>query len=258
MAKKPTRKGPEISTYRPGFVEGLTDATLGAAMRQLHRATGASEQDAYRRAGDTLRDIEALTGWQRGERSGKNIARGNGTGSDYLNVGLLALPGAGGYLGKKVANRALRGASAPAVRNRMYEDAIIPRREYTSASPDLPKYGYRNISNPTELDDIARSGYMLPPKGKKNSDQKYFTMSNDEVPKTGNRGAKPVLRVDSRHIPEGSPVKRQHVRQWDEGTGTWKPIKRKAKGGKVGSSKASKVTRGDGIAMRGKTRGKMR
>lgn len=258
MAKKPTRKEGKISTYRPGFVEGLTDATLGAALRQLERARGASERDAYRRAGDVMRSLEGVTGWQQGERSVKNIVRGKGTGRDYLNAGLAVLPGAGGVIGKKIASRALRGASVPSVRNRLYEDAIIPKREYTAASRDLPNYGYRNVSSPAELDDIARSGYMLPPKGKKNSDQKYFTMSNDEVPKAANRGAKPVLRVDSRHIPEGSPVKRQHVRQWDEASGTWKPIKRKAKGGKVGSSKVSKVTRGDGIAMRGKTRGKVR
>lgn len=258
MAKKPTRKEGEISTYRPGFVEGLTDATLGAALRQLYRAAGASERDAYRRAGDVMRGLEDVTGWQQGERSAKNIVRGKGTGRDYLNAGLAVLPGVGGYLGKKVVNQTLRRATTPYVRNRMYEDAIIPKREYTQASPDLPKYGYRNVFDPAEVDDIARSGYMLPPNSKKNSDRKYFTMSNDEAPKAGNRDAGPVLRVESRHIPEGSPVKRQHVRQWDEASGTWKPIKRKAKGGKVGSSKVSKVTRGDGIAMRGKTRGKMR
>ena len=250
--KKPKRKEPEISTYRPGFVEGLTDATLGAALRQLERARGASERDAYRRAGDAMRTLEDVTGWQQGERSVKNIVRGEGTGEDYLNVGLAALPGAGGVIGKKIASRALRGAATPSVRNRLYEDAIIPKREYTQVSPDLPKYGYRNVSSPAELDDIARSGYMLPPKGKRNADQKYFTMSNDEVPKAGNRGSKPILRVESRHIPEGSPVRRQHVRQWDEETGTWRPIRRKSEGGEV----ASQVDQNSGIGKRSKVRRK--
>ena len=55
----------------------------------------------------------------------------------------------------------------------------------------------------------------------------------------------------------GYNVIKPRAAQWDSSTGEWKmPERRMAKGGKVQSSSASK--RADGIAQRGKTKGRMR
>ena len=81
-----------------------------------------------------------------------------------------------------------------------------------------------------------------------------------EMPPTGNRKAN-VVRVPSDRIPQGSPVRSRDVQLWDNATESWKSVKRKAKGGKVTTSKPKtvkpKASRGDGIAQRGKTKGKL-
>jgi hypothetical protein len=244
----------KISTYRPGLVEKATDATIGAAIRKLHRLTGASEKDAYRYANDVLRNIEDVTGLKAAERAVRSIARGKGTKQDYLTVGLTAVPAVGGAVAKRAVGKVTKAVSSPSISNRMYNEKLLGP-EWSASNPNLPRYGYRNVSSPSEIDDIARSGYMRPAPGKKPN--KYFTMSDAETPSVGNRGSKPVLRVNSENIPQGSPVRRQHVQQWDETSESWKPIKRKAKGGTVKPSKSAK-NRGDGIAQRGKTKGKIR
>lgn len=252
----PRKKQPTISTYRPGIVERITDSTVGAGLRQIHRLSGASERDANRLAGDVMRSIEDVTGLKAAERSVRQILKGKGGVSDYATVGVAALPLVGGKIVRQVVRRA-NAPSTPSVTNRMYSEKIMgPEFKPGDA---LPKYGYRNISTPAELDDIARSGYMRPAPGKKPN--KYFTMSDAEAPSAGNRGAKPVVRVPSDRIPQGSPVRSRDVQVWDNATESWKPITRKAKGGKVTAVKPkvakSKASRGDGIAKRGKTKGKL-
>jgi hypothetical protein len=247
----PKKKQPTISTYRPGIAEKVIDSTVGAGLRQIHRLSGKSERDAYRLAGDAMRNIEDLTGLKTAERSTRQILKGKGTASDYATVGLTALPLVGGKIGRQVVRRA-NAPSAPSVTNRMYSEKIMGP-EYKPGDK-LPKYGYRNISTPAELADMAKSGYMRPAPGKKAN--KYFTMSDAEVPSAGNRGVKPVVRVPSDRIPQGAPVRSRDAQVWDNATESWKPIKRKAKGGKVTATK-SKASRGDGIAKRGKTKGKL-
>ena len=249
MARK---KQGSITTYRPGVVERATDATVGALVRQAHRAMGRSEKEAAREANRVLQNVEELTGLRALENSAKRILYGNGTKGDYATVGVAAIPAAGGVVAKRALKRTLNPAISPSVTNRLYSERV-GAPEFKPNSPNLPKYGYRNVFDPAEVADIVRSGFMLPPRGKSS---KYFTMSDAEVPSAGNRGQKPVLRVRSDRIPEGSPVRRKHVEQWDNASETWKPIKRKAKGGAVKAAKPTK-RRGDGIAQRGKTKGRM-
>jgi hypothetical protein len=252
----PKKRQPTISTYRPGIVERITDSTIGAGLRQIHRLEGRSERDAYRLAGDVMRNIEDLTGLKAAERSVRQILKGKGGATDYATVGVAALPLVGGKIGRQVVKRA-NAPSAPSVTNRMYSEKI-GAPEYKPGDT-LPKYGQRNIRNPAELDDITRSGYMRSAPGKK--DNKYFTMTDAEMPPTGNRKAR-VVRVPSDRIPQGSPVRSRDVQLWDNATESWKPIPRKAKGGKVTASKPKtvkpKASRGDGIAQRGKTKGKLK
>lgn len=243
----PKKKQPTISTYRPGIVERITDSTLGASLRQIHRLSGKSEREANRLAGDAMRNIEDLTGLKAAERSARQILKGKGGAADYATVGVTALPLVGGKIAKQAVKRA-NAPSTPSITNRMYSEKIMGP-EYKPGDK-LPKYGYRNISTPAELADIAKSGYMRSAPGKKAN--KYFTMSDMETPSAGNRGAKPVVRVPSDRIPKGSPVRSRDAQLWDDATESWKSITRKAKGGTI------KTFRGDGIAQRGKTKGKLK
>jgi len=247
------KKQGSITTYRPGVVERVTDATVGALVRQAHRAMGASERDAAREANRVLANVEEITGLKALENSAKRILYGNGTTGDYATVGVAAIPAAGGVVAKRALKRTLNPAISPSVTNRLYSEKLLAP-EFKPNSPNLPKYGYRNVSSSAEIDDIARSGYMRAAPGKKPN--KYFTMSDAETPSAGNMGPKPVLRVRSDRIPEGSPVRRQDVEQWDNTSKAWKPVQRKAKGGAVKAAKPTKK-RGDGIARRGKTKGRM-
>lgn len=156
---------------------------------------------------------------------------------DALSVlpGLAVVPGLGAATRKsrQAVNTAARTArlsarptqEAPVVVNRLYNEALLGP-EYKPGDV-LPRYGYRNVSRPSEIEALLREGYMLPPEGKTN---KYFTMSDREEPSEGNRGAKPVLRVRSDKIPEGRAVSINDVEMWDNDTGTWTPV-RKARGG---------------------------
>lgn len=107
----------------------------------------------------------------------------------------------------------------PVVTNRLYNEQLLGP-EYKPGDT-LPKYGYRNISNPAELQAILETGYMLPPEGRTG---KYFTMSDRETPSEGNRGAKPIVRVPSERIAFDRAVKAEDVELWDNNTGSWKPL----------------------------------
>ena len=224
---KPKKPQPTISTYRPGIVERITDSTIGASLRQIHRLSGKSERDANRLAGDAMRNIEDLTGLKAAERSARQILKGKGGASDYATIGAAALPIVGGKIAKQVVKRA-NVPSTPSVTNRMYSEKI-GAPEYKPGG-NLPKYGQRNVQTAAELDDIARSGYMRPAPGKKAN--KYFTMTDEELPPMGNRERR-VVRVPSGRIPEGSPVRSRDAQLWNNATQSWKPIPRKANGGEM-------------------------
>lgn len=106
----------------------------------------------------------------------------------------------------------------PKVVNRMYSEKIAGP-EY-GPGDTLPAYGTRNIFSETELDDIVRSGFMLPPPNKK---QKYFTMTDRQVPPAGNRQGVHV-RVPSNRIPQGRAVRAKDVEIWDNEAGEFRNL----------------------------------
>jgi hypothetical protein len=108
------------------------------------------------------------------------------------------------------------------------------------------KYAQRNVRGPEELEAIKESGYMLPKEGGKQ--KKYFTQTDDVGTKVS-EGAS-VLRVPIEKVPPNRAVSRKDVEMYNRDSGEFEPLK---KGGKV---KATASSRGDGIAKRGKTRGK--
>jgi len=82
----------------------------------------------------------------------------------------------------------------------------------------LPAYGVRNIFRPAELDDIVSSGFMRPPPDRaRNTTRKYFTMTDRQVPSTGNQQSLHV-RVPSNRIPQGRAVRAKDVEIWDNET----------------------------------------
>jgi len=108
------------------------------------------------------------------------------------------------------------------------------------------KYAQRVVSRPEELEAIKESGYMLPKEGGKQ--KKYFTQTDD----TGTKNAfenNSVLRVPIEKVPSNRAVSRKDVEMYNRDSGEFEPLK---KGGKVTAS-----SRGDGVAQRGKTRGKL-
>jgi hypothetical protein len=223
MSKKRPRQKREdtISAYEPGMWEGLFDATLAAPIRGIAGLLGMPERDAYQYSQRAVRAADDVTGLVSAEKSLKNIENGRGGARDYLQVAAPVIPFAVGR-GLKAAGRAAERAvaSSPVVNNRMYSEKLLGP-EY-KAGQDLPAYGFRNVNNPIEIDDIISSGYMRP---KKSGGSKYFTMSDNPKGNPANLEAgKPVIRVDSANIPYNSPVRAEHVMVWDEATQSFIPI----------------------------------
>lgn len=237
MAKKPTRKEGEISTYRPGFVEGLTDATLGAALRQLERAVGASEREAYRRAGDVMRNLEGVTGWQQGERSVKNIVRGKGTGRDYLNVGLAALPLVGrasplikrgalaadeALLGQRTVNRVVPEPNPAAT------PTIFDRRPLVNAGQVT--HARRNVSTAELQDAIRRGRFEVPKEGsafnKPGSRDKWWSAADAEgtFGRPWKTSQPHTVRVPIDKVPKGRAVSVRHAEVYDPDAKCWVPV----------------------------------
>lgn len=131
--------------------------------------------------------------------------------------------------------------SRPKIKNSLYAEKI-------GQSPDVTlPYAMRKAAQ-AEIDDIIKSGFMqqkqVPAgwKGKDPSRQKYFTLSDKplESAKAGKN-----LRVKTEKIPTDRAVRREDVEVFDPVSGTFKALK-----------KGGSVTRGDGIARRGKTKGR--
>jgi hypothetical protein len=149
--------------------------------------------------------------------------------------------------GKKMATEAkeLRRIddlmSRPKISNKLYAEG--------SGSPDLNlPYAMRRASQ-AEIDDIVKSGFMrtreLPAgwKGKPAKESKYFTVTQDPMDRV--KKASQNLRVKTEKIPADRAVRREDVEIYDEKLGKFRGLK-----------KGGKVTRGDGIAKRGKTKGR--
>jgi hypothetical protein len=123
----------------------------------------------------------------------------------------------------------------PRVKNSVYSEV--------DGLPASGKYAGRNVRGQAEIEAIKESGYMLPKEGGKK--QKYFTQS-DNVPTNVSSGDT-VLRVPIEKVPKNRAVSRKDVERYNPDKGEFEPLK---KGGLTASSRA------DGIASRGKTKGR--
>lgn len=226
--------GATISARRPGIIEGLTDATLGAGLRQIERLRGASEQDAYRRAGDVMSGIEGVTGLQRTEQSGRNILAGRGEADDYLNVGLMALPLVGRATpllrrGVMAADEALAGQRLANYvvphPNPAAKTSILEGRGLTS--PEQVKYAQRNISTAELVDVLKRGRFNAPPKGSKHSEipAKWWSAADEQgvFGRTWVKGDHTV-RVPNDKVTAGRAVSAKHAEIFDPATKDWVPL----------------------------------
>ena len=127
---------------------------------------------------------------------------------------------------------------SPSVINRLY--------------PKMPggkvegEYAHRNVRSAKEFDDIVARGAALPPAGSKNP-QKYWTQTSSPNLSTKETAAG-TIRAKVSNIKENEPVKREHIEKYNPDKGEFEPLK---KGGMTASRRA------DGIASRGKTRGRI-
>jgi hypothetical protein len=124
-------------------------------------------------------------------------------------------------LGVKAANAVGDRVLGPRVVNRLYSEKI-GGPEYKPGDT-LPAYGTRNIFRAAELDDIVSSGFMRPPPGGKKGQQKYFTMTDRQVPSAGNQQSLHV-RVPSNRIPQGRAVRAKDVEIWDNEAGKFRKL----------------------------------
>jgi hypothetical protein len=111
------------------------------------------------------------------------------------------------------------------------------------------EYTHRNVRSAAELEDIMSRGAALPPVDSKNP-KKYWTQTSSPNLSTPNTAAA-TIRAKMSNIKENEPVLREHIQRFDPYANDWVPLK---KGGKV---KATASYRADGIASRGKTRGRI-
>jgi hypothetical protein len=156
----------------------------------------------------------------------------------------LLIGGGAGKALKSVAGKLKDKAEVfmrPKVKNSIYPE--------TPGGKPSGQYAVRNVRGPEELEAIKKSGYMLPKEGGKQ--QKYFTQTDNMRTESNAFKDNSVLRVPIEKVPPNRAVSRNDVEKYNLDTGKFEPLK---KGGKV-KSKAS--SRGDGIAQRGKTRGRM-
>jgi hypothetical protein len=109
------------------------------------------------------------------------------------------------------------------------------------------EYAHRNVRSAKEFDDIVARGAALPPVGSTNP-QKYWTQTSSPNLSTKDSAAG-TIRAKVSNIKANEPVKREHLERYNHESGQFEPFK---KGGKVSAS-----SRADGIAKRGKTRGRM-
>ena len=149
-----------------------------------------------------------------------SVASDVGQGLVEYGIGAVAGPPLK-RLGVKVANAVGDRVLGPRVVNRMYSEKI-GGPEYKPGDT-LPAYGTRNIFRAAELDDIVRSGFMRPPPGGKKGQQKYFTMTDRQVPSAGNQQSLHV-RVPSNRIPQGRAVRAKDVEIWDSEAGEFRKL----------------------------------
>ena len=125
----------------------------------------------------------------------------------------------------------LSSKASDLVSNRLYSEKIMGP-EYALDDANIPQWAHRNVFSKGELEDIIKSGFMRPSPKAKGGNSKYFTMSDDPLPKASNRRGV-SLRVNRNAIPEGQPVDARFVEIWDDASERFKPVLKMAEGGPV-------------------------
>ena len=174
---------------------------------------------------------------------------------DTTLEGLLIGPGkvAASAIAKGVSKLANKAEifMRPKVKNSLYSD--IPDGKLSG------QYAVRNVISPEEIKSIKESGYMLPKKGGKQ--QKYFVQTDDmpsSVPFDSPVSSIAHIRVPIDKVPANRAVSRKDVEMYNRESGKFESlkkggsVKKMASGGKVSSASS----RADGIAQRGKTKGR--
>lgn len=148
--------------------------------------------------------------------------------------------------GSAIANK-VDMAMRPKVENKIVPD-IWDEMKGRAKPVEEYKYAVRNLGigrgrYEEELEDIKRTGFMMPsPKEVASGrNRKWFSAVDDP--------GKSHLRVLREKVPANRAVRRKDVEIYNKETGEYEPLK---KGGVV----KAKSFRGDGIAQRGKTKGR--
>ena len=138
-------------------------------------------------------------------------------------------------------------------------DMLTRPKVINAVRPDIfnrgGQYAVRNIRGPEEIEAIKSSGYMLPKEGARQT-QKHFTQTDNMGTKNA-FGKNSVIRVPIGKVPSDRAVSRKDVEIYNRESGKFESLKKggaikMASGGKVSSASS----RADGIAQRGKTKGR--
>lgn len=232
------KKEATATSYRPGVVEGVLDATVGAGYRQLQRVTGASEKDAYRLSSDMLNRVEQLTGAKATEESIRRLLAGEGRGGDYVTAGLAALP----LVGRVPAvRRAVSAADEALLGQRMSnhvvpepnpagKDSVLGGRALTR--PEQVTFAQRNISTAELADALKHGRFNAPPKGSKHSDTpaKWWSAADDKGV-FGRSWAKGehTVRLPATKVSPNRAASTKHAEVFDPQSKMWVPLSLYAK-----------------------------
>lgn len=207
------------------------------------------------------------------EREARRLADLGRSGRDALEGVYpeeLLIPAAKGLRGavnvaKELGQKAVRQVDL-AMRPRVANEVVRPKGESIGLlaermpqNPESVTHAYRQIS-PRELQDIRASRYARPdpsPEQTKrmwSADKKWWS-AGDETGIFGRNWMRgkdaETIRTTVDKVPTNRAVRRKDLQILNKETGEYEPLK---KGGAV----KSKSFRGDGIAQRGKTKGRMR
>jgi len=195
------------------------------------------------------------------ERSGRDAVEGVYP-EELVIPATKMLRGAGDVV-KEAGQKAIRAVDM-AMRPKVANEVVRPKRESIGLlaermpqNPESVTHAYRQIS-PRELQDIRASKYARPdPNPEKtkrmwNADKKWWS-AGDETGIFGRNWLRgkdaETIRTTVDKVPPNKAVRRKDLQILNKETGEYVPLK---KGGVV----KVKSHRGDGIAQRGKTKGR--
>ena len=237
--KKFTGRAEETLSKTKKLADGgfLKDEAMGQPMTAAESAA-ALANFGYRPAYEQIPYEASGLSPQNAERRPGEIERNVMNALNALGPGRLV---AGGIRAATAAPQAARAAgrelelmTRPKVNNYLAPDTLRGSGE--------GKYAVRNVFSQAELDHIRQTGYMMPSAKEVASgrNRKWFTLTDNPNKNT--------LLIDPANIHPSRAVRRKDIKIYDSNLDDYVPLK---KGGKVSAS------RGDGIAKRGKTKGRI-